>query len=225
MAGEPALANMIGARPRAVLDHLVVGAATLAQGVAFIRERCGVDMPSGGKHPRMGTHNRLLRIGEHVFLEVIAIDPEAPLPGEPRWFGLDDPMQQARLRERPSLIAWVAGVPDLAEMGGAVLPFGTPREMTRGDLRWQIAFPASGEVSAGVMPALIQWPPGPHPSLGMADVGLRFEALRLRHPEPDRIREELARVGADHLAECRYGDAPVIEADLRRADGTQVTLD
>jgi hypothetical protein len=37
----------------------------------------------------MGTHNRLLKLGEGFYLELIAIDPQAPPPGRPRWFGLD----------------------------------------------------------------------------------------------------------------------------------------
>ena len=32
----------------------------------------------------MGTHNLLMRIGDQVYLELIAIDPEAPTPGRPR---------------------------------------------------------------------------------------------------------------------------------------------
>ena len=194
---------MSAAATRAVLDHLVVGAATLDQGVGFIRDLCGVTMPFGGIHPRMGTHNHLTRLGEGIFLEVIAIDPQASRPEEPRWFGLDDPAQQARLAERPRLIAWVAGVPSLSALGPAIGPFGRPRELTRGDLAWQIAFPQNGQMTDGVLPALIEWPPGLHPSARMADQGLRFERLRLHHPEPARIRDALASVRVDHLADNR----------------------
>ena len=40
-------------------------------------QRTGVAPQPGGKHVAMGTHNALLRLGERVYLEIIAIDPEA----------------------------------------------------------------------------------------------------------------------------------------------------
>lgn len=60
------------------IDHLVVTAPDLEAGAGFVRNALGMEMGRGGKHPRMGTHNMLLRLGETSFLEVIAADPEAP---------------------------------------------------------------------------------------------------------------------------------------------------
>ena len=61
---------------RAVLDHLVVAAATLEQGEDYIESRLGARPLRGGKHVAMGTHNSLLRLGEKTYLEVIAVDPD-----------------------------------------------------------------------------------------------------------------------------------------------------
>ncbi len=67
------------------LDHLVMAAHTLEQGVAWCEAVLGATPAAGGKHVGMGTHNRLLSIGSVAFpqayLEIIAIDPEAPPPG------------------------------------------------------------------------------------------------------------------------------------------------
>jgi len=73
------------------IDHLVIGADNLEQGISFVRERLGIDIPYGGVHPQMGTHNHLVQLGNDIFLEVIAINPDMEPPNAPRWFGLDDP--------------------------------------------------------------------------------------------------------------------------------------
>ena len=88
-------------------DHLVVGAKNLEQGVAYIKEKLGVEMPFGGKHLKLGTHNHLIQVGKNIFLEIIAIDPDQPVPERPRWFGLDDPLIQMSLDQTPRLLSWV----------------------------------------------------------------------------------------------------------------------
>ena len=72
-----------------VPDHLVLAARDLDRGGAWLEDRLGVALTAGGRHSRMGTHNRLLSLGENFYLELIAIDPQAPPPDRPRWFGLD----------------------------------------------------------------------------------------------------------------------------------------
>jgi hypothetical protein len=44
------------------VDHLVIAAASLEEGVAWCEATLGVTPGPGGEHPLMGTHNRLLRI-------------------------------------------------------------------------------------------------------------------------------------------------------------------
>ena len=36
------------------IDHLVIGARTLTEGVNYVKDLLGVDMPFGGVHPKMG---------------------------------------------------------------------------------------------------------------------------------------------------------------------------
>jgi hypothetical protein len=114
-----------------VLDHVAIGCASLEQGAAYIRDLLGVEVPPGGKHERMGTHNRLMRLGDDLYFELIAIDPTAPSPGRPRWFALDEPWQRARIAERPRPIAWVARSADIAAELAANPELGEAVEMTR----------------------------------------------------------------------------------------------
>ena len=114
---------------RAELDHLVLAAATLADGIEYVAEIAGATPQPGGKHVAMGTHNALLRLGDRIYLEIIAIDPEGTKPSRPRWFDLDDIALQAELTERPQLVHWAAridgyraierSIPDSARRGYA----------------------------------------------------------------------------------------------------------
>ncbi len=151
---------------RLALDHLVVGAASLAQGVAWCEATLGVTPAAGGAHPLMGTHNRLLRVDApgfpRAYLEIIAIDPAAPPPGRVRWFDLDEPALQARLARGPALIHWVARVDDLDAACAAWRAGGIERgealAASRGTLRWRIAVrPDGARLAQGQWPTLIEW--------------------------------------------------------------------
>ena len=180
----------------AAVDHLVVAAASLAQGQAWCEATLGVSPGPGGRHAFMGTHNRLLRIASGDFpmayLEIIAVDPEAPPPGRARWFGLDDAALQARLRESPRLIHWVARTRmlDMQRWGLIALglnpgaPISASRETPAGTLSWQILVRDDGGLECGgALPTLIQWR-GPHPSENMPDSGLSLKALTVSGVPP-----------------------------------------
>lgn len=62
------------------LDHLVVAARTLEEGVAYVADTLGIEPAGGGAHPSMRTHNRLFGLWGRAYLEVIAADPDAPAP-------------------------------------------------------------------------------------------------------------------------------------------------
>ena len=187
------------------IDHIAVAAHTLAQGVEYVRACLGIEMPYGGAHPRMGTHNHLVRLGPAVFLEVIAVDPAAPAPARPRWFGLDDPALQAELAAAPRLLTWVVRTGDIA---GALLacsrPLGAIQPMTRGELRWLITFPDDGTmVDGGAMPALIHWHgPGEHPAgrmlAGPVPMDQRRHRAAIYHRPVVGERNQPAQLAARH---------------------------
>jgi hypothetical protein len=101
------------------MDHLVVSGMTLEE-ACFHTESClGITMQPGGRHQHFGTHNRLLGLGDGLYLEAIAIDPSAPQPNVPRWFGLDQFRGAARLDK------WVCRVPDMNKALAALPMAGT----------------------------------------------------------------------------------------------------
>jgi len=145
------------------LDHVVVAARSLEEGSAWVEAALGVKMLPGGKHALMGTHNRVLSIGNGRYLEVIAIDPEAPPPARPRWFGLDEPATRARLERGPVLLHWAERTDDIEEAVRGYPERVEILDVTRGDLAWRITVaPDGGLPCAGACPTLIQWK-GPRP--------------------------------------------------------------
>lgn len=210
------------------LDHIVVGAASLEQGADYIKGRLGVDIPAGGKHPVMGTHNRLMRIEQACFLEVLAIDPEAPQPSRARWFGLDDREMQARLAMSPQLITWAVRSPDIhATEKAAAHRLGSILPLSRGHLNWLFAVPDDGSLhEGGVLPYVLEWEAEIRPWEQMADLGCRLEVLTLHHPQPEMIMEALDGLNGDGFSgvSVEKGIAPQLSARIKKADGTAVTL-
>ncbi len=172
------------------LDHLVIAAPSLEVGANWLLERTGVQAQTGGKHTLMGTHNLLVRLGTDTYLEIIAIDPDAPKPPRARWFNLDQPILE------PHLIHWVArcdnleNIPNL-EIHGRITP------ITRGAYSWKITIPEDGHLpDGGVTPTLIEWQ-SQNPSSSLEPCGLHLITLEVFHPEPSRIQTHLQTLGLE----------------------------
>ncbi|HSF93668.1 MAG TPA: VOC family protein [Thermohalobaculum sp.] len=160
------------------LDHLVIGAASLAEGRAWAEARLGVPPGGGGVHAAMGTHNALWGLGD-CYLEVIAVDPQGARPDRPRWFGFDDPAVQARLAQGPCLLTWAVAVDDIGALRPP-LPHDAPQDFARDDLRWKVRLPQGAALPlGGAWPLTIQWTDGLHPAKRLPDQGLRLERLEI----------------------------------------------
>ena len=180
-------------------DHLVIACADLDQGAAWIRDRLGVEVTPGGKHAAMGTHNRVLRLGRREYLEVLAIDPDAPAPLRPRWFDLDTAAVRARATREPFVLTWVARSNDIDAAVARVPALGEALPFTRGPYRWRLTVPADGSlVFDGVVPAVIQWD-GPHPADALPDSGCVWSGLSLAHPRAPEVQGIFHAVGITGL--------------------------
>ena len=206
----------------AVFDHLVVAAATLEQGEAYLEQRLGVRPLRGGKHLAMGTHNSLLKLDARRYLEVIAIDPDGATPPHPRWFGLDTPALAATLQATPRLIHWVARTPDIdAARRALTIDLGVVHTMSRGAFSWRVTVPADGNLPAGgVLPTLIQWADERHPADSLPDAGVRLVALAGAHPEPGTIRSALSALALADTLKVTYAAQPRIAAILGTPRGS-----
>lgn len=211
-----------------IFDHIALGAATLDQGVAWMREKFGIEMEVGGEHPRMSTHNRLTRTGSDNFFEVISINPAAPAPAETRWYRMDDPAIRAAVAREPKLLSWIVAVPDidaaLETARSLGLDLGEGIEVSRGDLVWRLSVRPDGDLpEGGTLPVFIQWPEGPHPCMRMPDLGLRIEEIRLAHPDPAWLGKTLDALGVAGMVTISEGAAG-LSAELSGPDGRRQIL-
>lgn len=206
-------------------DHLVVAATTLADGIEYVAELTGAVPQPGGRHPAMGTHNALLRLGERFYLEIIAIDPGGTKPARPRWFDLDDAALQADLAERPRLVHWVARCDAIERVAAArPLALGPILPFSRGDYRWRITVPDDGSRPAnGVVPALIQWDVDVHPADRLPDAHVALAQFAATHPDPGTARAALAKLGLGDSLRVTYDREVRVAAMLRTPRGI-VTL-
>jgi Glyoxalase-like domain len=199
------------------LDHLAVSAATLAEGVAMVETALGVSLAAGGQHLTMGTHNRLLGLGD-IYLEVIAVDPSLPAPDRPRWFDLD------RFVGAPRLTNWVAACDDLsAELAISPPGTGVAMALSRGDLDWQMAIPDDGCLPFdGASPALIAWQGALHPARVLPECGVRLLQLDVTHPQAAALQAALAGRMNDPRVVITQGPAKAMRAVFSTPQGQRV---
>jgi len=199
------------------VDHLVYAAPDLDAAVDHLEALIGVRASPGGSHPRWGTRNALVSLGERTYLEVIAPDPALPEPPEPRIFGIDD-------LQAPKLVTWAANAQDLpafaAEAGNRGIDLGevtagrreTPAGVT---LSWMLSSPRAA-LGDGLVPFFIDWGETPHPAASAA-AGVALVEMRAEHPDPTRIGHLLDAVGLD-LPVTR-GPEPALIAYIATVNG------
>jgi hypothetical protein len=150
------------------VDHLVVGAADLDTGIAWVEERLGVAPVPGGVHGGFGTRNALLALGPDQYLEVLALDPAQD--GR-----LGDLAETVALMDEPRVYTVAVASTDLADP--------VPMARTRPDgveLRWALSFTRTPLF-------FIDWMGSPHPaSSGLPDGGT-ITKVTITTPEPDSL--------------------------------------
>jgi Glyoxalase-like domain len=201
------------------LDHLTVIAPDLAEGVLHVRNCLGLDVPFGQRHAYMGTHNHLLQLGEAVYLEVVAIDPEAEAPDRPRWFGLDD---QDRVRrdwdDGRRLRGWVARSDAIdAVMTGRANVFG---EKIALNASFDFSIPPDGSLPFdGAAPSIIDRRGRARSMATIADLGARLISVTLEHPDPVAVETLYRALKVDRPPDVGKGPRLRYRARIETAAG------
>jgi hypothetical protein len=193
------------------IDHLVVAAHSLQQGVEWCEATMGITPAAGGEHEKYGTHNRLFKIATPAFpvayFEIIAINPDAVIEKKPpptRWFDLDNKQLQAELAKSPRLVHFVANTGSIQDARHAWKDQGidrgpiihASRKTPKGLLQWQITVRPDGDrLFNGTLPTLIQWgkpeaadPMQLHPRNHLPRSGVSLKSLTVSHPSASKIK-------------------------------------
>lgn len=206
------------------LDHLLIGAPTLEDGIAWFEDRTGVRAARGGAHPGLGTWNAVASLGPAQYVEIIAPDPGQP--GVETFYVPD-----LRGFKEPRIATWAAGTDMPISSFTSDLPHGIvcdpPRRGSRvrpdgARLAWSLAFPkdAIRRSYDGMLPFFIEWEAGcPHPGLS-APSGLRLLSMSIAHPAHAALNEALRALGLEDGA----GNAPTpsIRIELETPRGTVI---
>ena len=218
----------------AQVDHLVVAATSLAEGVAWCESALGITPGPGGEHPLMGTHNRLFKIASvahpAAYFEIIAINSEASKARTDcrrRWFDLDDAgLQHTLASTGPRLVHFVASMTQADSAVAALAAQGIDRgpllEASRmtpnGLLAWKIAVRDDGQrLFNGTLPTLIEWG-AVHPTHNMAASGVTLQALAVHHPQAGLLQDAYKAIDL-HGVSITQG-APNLVATLHTPKGT-----
>ena len=222
------------------IDHLVVMAASLDQGVQWCEDTLGITPGPGGEHEKYGTHNRLFKIATPQFplayFEIIAINPAAVIPKRaqvPRWFDMDAAAVQKAVAQGPRLIHFVSSTQDVKAARHLLRTQGiergqvvhASRKSSKGTLNWQITVREDGErLFNGCLPTLIQWgkpeatdPLRLHPRNSLPRSGVTLQSLTLSHPSSDKLQAAFEAIGLTSIA-IKTGPANLV-ASLQTPKG------
>lgn len=190
------------------IDHIVLVAESLEQGAEFVAQQLRVTPVYAWRNEVFGTHSLALRLGPAAFLEVVAVDADAPPPARPRWYQLDEPEMQRTLMRRPRLFGWVVRVEDIdAAIGSAQFAVGEAVAFAQGGLAWRQSVPRDGAlVLFGAGPSLIEREGSGHPAQWLPDQGCALDRLTNSDEAPARMRALLASVGAETLVAFQQGN-------------------
>lgn len=203
-------------------DHMTVLAPSLEEGTEYLGALLEIELINGSIHRDMGTHNRRVRLGETCYLEVIAVDPNAPLPSIPRWFGLDrTDAVRADWSDGLRLKGWVARTKGIDLVLKSHARHLGEKKWLENDFYFAVP-PGGGLPMEGALPSVIDMGDQPATATGLEDQGVRLKEFVLEHPSPAQIKalyEELGIVDGPNVSE---GKRPRFYAFLETSGGEKL---
>jgi len=100
------------------IDHVIYGTADLDLAAARVEAELGLTAVAGGRHEGLGTHNRIVPLGDGSYIELPAVANPVEAEGSATGAAL-----QAAIARGEGLLGWAVAVEDLAPIA---VRLGTP---------------------------------------------------------------------------------------------------
>ena len=169
------------------LDHFVLGVEQLDLGIKDFYDVAGVKPEFSGRHASLGTYNALVTLESNSYFELLATDPNPPVPPQRQVQGLVDLKGQ-------KMIAWYLGCDNFKEVEESLKPFSLnlstigsgERIDAKGlTLKYEFSKIEGLDQLCEAVPYIIRWLPETiHPSL-TSPKGCRFKSTTITHGESE----------------------------------------
>jgi hypothetical protein len=199
--------------PELAIDHIILGVHDLDVAARLVRDAYGLDSLAGGKHPGLGTANRIVPLGSS-YLELLTVVDEAEARRTHRGQELIEAIMAG-----DRLLDWAIRVDDIDELSrrtGLVPEPGSRITPDGKQLGWRTLRPRETG-----LPFFIQWAKGTaHPGESSARHHSRPDGVAWVEVggDPDRLRTWLGD-GEELPVRFVEGPAGLLAAGIATADG------
>ena len=176
------------------IDHIVYAVEDLHRSIEKFVKATGLEVFEGGKHPDWGTHNAIVRIDKHTYLEFLAKDKSAPAIHTQTWMGLD-------LLDGDKITRWSLASQDvesdkqfLRKYNEELATIIIGSRMTKDNqmLNWLMTAPLPApEVEAA--PFLIDWKKSAHPTNSLP-LDCSIKSFTIEHDESEVLKKLLEKL-------------------------------
>lgn len=202
---------------RLAIDHLLYATPDVDATVVELEEKFGVEFRAGGRHPGWGTRNRILPLGDDLYLEVIGPDESQPETAGKRILDVDR-LEGPSLRwwaVRPFLMPLTCGEFETAGYVPGEVIQGRRELHGGGEVAWQMTDPHTRLVD-GLLPLVIDWEDGAHHPGREKIPDIALAEFTLEHPEHAALAPTFVQLG---LRNVHPGDTPALVATFDTPNG------
>ncbi len=202
------------------IDHIVYAVPNLKTSMDNIENLFGIRPVYGGRHLEQGTHNALLNLGNEIYLELLAIDPENKSILPPLWMGVN-------LITKPTITRWArksktlqADVNLLKKINPVLskTKTGMRQKQDGSILKWELSIP-DAEPLVEVLPFFIDWKDSEHPTAKIPQ-HCTLISFELRHPKPASLEAFFKSIDSDMI--IQQADEISLTASIQTPNGVVV---